>query len=263
MEYVVRGEGEPLVLIHGIGSRWQVWEPILDMLAHDHQVWAVDLPGFGSSDAIETEAGVEHLIDYMRAFFSEKGIERPHVAGNSMGGGISLELGRLGVARSVTAFSPIGFWNTGERLWTQIALRGSRALARHAAGVVPMLASNRVSRAALFSLFYADTASLTIEEILGDVEGLGGAEGFDAALASFSQYGASPVTTELPVTVAWGSRDLLLPYWTQHRRASSLLPAANHVTLPACGHVPMRDNPTLCTETIRRTTQDAVTASER
>ncbi|MBB3037367.1 alpha/beta fold hydrolase [Hoyosella altamirensis] len=262
MEYVVRGEGEPLVLIHGIGSRWQVWEPILDMLAYDHQVWAVDLPGFGSSHATGTQAGVEHLIDCMRTFFSEKGIERPHLAGNSMGGGISLELGRRGSARSVTAFSPIGFWNTAERLWTQAALRGSRALARHAAGVVPMVAGNRASRAALFSLFYADTASLTIEEILGDVDGLGGAEGFDAALASFSTYRASPVT-EVPVTVAWGSRDLLLPYWTQHRRARSLLPGANHVTLPGCGHVPMRDNPGLCTETIRHTTREAVTANER
>ncbi|HCU52375.1 MAG TPA: alpha/beta hydrolase, partial [Micromonosporaceae bacterium] len=44
-----RGSGSPLVLIHGIGHRWQAWEPVLDELAEHHEVLAIDLPGFGKS----------------------------------------------------------------------------------------------------------------------------------------------------------------------------------------------------------------------
>ncbi|WP_344934496.1 alpha/beta fold hydrolase [Actinoplanes nipponensis] len=43
-----RGSGPPLVLIHGIGSRRQVWEPVLGELARHREVIALDLPGFGS-----------------------------------------------------------------------------------------------------------------------------------------------------------------------------------------------------------------------
>ena len=42
------GSGEPLLLIHGIGSRWQMWEPVIGALAAHHEVIAIDLPGFGN-----------------------------------------------------------------------------------------------------------------------------------------------------------------------------------------------------------------------
>ena len=44
-----RGSGPPLVLIHGIGSQWQMWQPVLDRLAREREVVALDLPGFGDS----------------------------------------------------------------------------------------------------------------------------------------------------------------------------------------------------------------------
>ena len=49
------GAGEPLVLLHGIGSHWQMWEPVLPMLTARHDVIAVDLPGFG--DVADAAAG--------------------------------------------------------------------------------------------------------------------------------------------------------------------------------------------------------------
>jgi pimeloyl-ACP methyl ester carboxylesterase len=49
LAYDRRGAGEPLVLLHGIGSRWQIWSRTLDALAERHEVWAVDFPGFGAS----------------------------------------------------------------------------------------------------------------------------------------------------------------------------------------------------------------------
>ena len=43
------GEGEPLVAIHGIGSSWQVWNPVLPALEERHDVLALSLPGYGES----------------------------------------------------------------------------------------------------------------------------------------------------------------------------------------------------------------------
>ena len=50
LNYERRGSGEPLLLIHGTGSHWRVWEPVLDTLAVRHDVIAVDLPGHGGSE---------------------------------------------------------------------------------------------------------------------------------------------------------------------------------------------------------------------
>jgi pimeloyl-ACP methyl ester carboxylesterase len=66
------GSGEPIVLIHGIGSQWQVWGPVLPRLETERDVIAVDLPGFGASPppAPGTPAGVASLTS-LRALQAE------------------------------------------------------------------------------------------------------------------------------------------------------------------------------------------------
>ena len=108
---VRRGEGPPLVLMAGIGMAGAAWDPVLDRLARERETWAVDLPGFGRSAwfADGAPCGIEALSDSVEAFLGEAGLERPHVAGNSLGGAVALELGRRDVVASVTALSPAGF----------------------------------------------------------------------------------------------------------------------------------------------------------
>jgi pimeloyl-ACP methyl ester carboxylesterase len=97
-----KGGGEPLLLIHGLGASARIWEPVLDRLAAEREAVALDLPGFG--DALDLPAGVEptaaNLAAAMRAGCERLGIERPHVAGNSLGGWVGLEMGRAGWAAS-------------------------------------------------------------------------------------------------------------------------------------------------------------------
>jgi pimeloyl-ACP methyl ester carboxylesterase len=115
------GEGEPLVLIHGIGSRRGAWKPAAEIVAREREVIAIDLPGFGDSP-VDGSSSVEDFTACVQAFFAEQGLERPHVGGNSLGGGIGFELARRGAARSLTAFSPIGLWSAGERPVNPLAL---------------------------------------------------------------------------------------------------------------------------------------------
>lgn len=248
--YERRGSGEPLVLIHGVGSRWQAWEPVLDLLAERFDVIAIDLPGFGRSPARGSALTVYRLADAVEKFCAELGLDRPHVAGNSMGGGIALELGKRGVARSVTAFSPIGFWHTPGLVWCQRVLRTMRAVGGMARPLVPALSATALGRWALYGLFFGRPGRLDPAYAKLNVDGLLDATAFDQALASFAEYrldGRGELAS-VPVTIAWGTRDLLLTYATQHRRARRQLPDATHVTLPGSGHVPFPDDPVRCAD---------------
>jgi pimeloyl-ACP methyl ester carboxylesterase len=96
-------------------------------------------------------------------------------------------------------------------------------------------------RAAAMGLLMTHGGRLDAERALGDVRGLIHAK---PALRTIIDGGAPfdrPIDPSIPVTVAWGTRDLvLLPY--QAARARTALPDATHVTLPRCGHVPMVDD---------------------
>jgi pimeloyl-ACP methyl ester carboxylesterase len=94
-----------------------MWQPVLGRLAEHHDVVAVDLPGFGASPMPppDTPPGIDSQVRLVTEFLAELGMERPHVAGNSMGGLIALEMAARGLARSATALSPAGFANRSEK----------------------------------------------------------------------------------------------------------------------------------------------------
>lgn len=250
INYERRGSGEPLVLVHGLGSRWQVWEPVLDALAESRDVIALDLPGFGASAPLAGPTTVDTLTDAVAQFCRDLGLERPHVAGNSMGGAIALKLGERGLAPSVTAFSPAGFSNKPERIWARETLEAARAATKVAKGALPTVLGNPVGRFAALSLFVAKAYALSTEEALGHAEGLAEAQRFDEALQSLMElrFTRSGRLDDIPVTIAWGVLDLLLVYPTQSRRAKQVLPRARHVALSSCGHVPFSDDPKACTD---------------
>lgn len=249
------GTGPPLVLIHGIGSRWQLWEPVLPLLRSRFDVVALDLPGFGASPSTGA-ADVGALADAVTRFAAGAfpDAARFHVAGSSLGGGVALELGRRGVARSVTAFAPIGFWGPFSRRWCQAAVTGARVLGRVARPALPALASTAAGRIALFGVFFGHPARLDPAVCLADVDALVAAPAFTAARAAFAGHRfAGPGTLDrIPVTVAWGTRDAILPAF-QARRAAAALPHARHVRLAGCGHLPFSDDPASCAALIRTT----------
>ncbi|MGQ4598099.1 alpha/beta fold hydrolase [Nocardia sp. R6R-6] len=248
------GAGEPLVLLHGVGARWQMWEPVVDILAASYDVIAVDLPGFGRSNPL-AHTTVDSLTEALAEFLAAQGIDRPHLAGNSMGGLIALNSGARGLARSVTAFSPIGFWGTAGRVWCQQSLGKSQALARLARPTLPFVLGHAAGRILFLSLIFgkprALDAQVALETAIGAVE----ATAFDEALASFSDARLHEIgaLTEIPVTIAWGSRDILLTYATQSRRARRALPRAEHVTLRGSGHSPFFDDPAACAQVLAET----------
>jgi pimeloyl-ACP methyl ester carboxylesterase len=236
------GSGDLLVLVHGIGGTWRLWRPILPALQERFEVLAVDLPGFGDSPV----SGPSDVAAFADAVADLAG--RPfHAVGSSMGGGVALELGRRGVARSVTAFAPIGFWGPWDRRWCQASVALGRSAARSLRPLLPRLASTRAGRTVVFGLFYGRPAEIDAAAGLEDAAALAQAPGFAAARRAFAhhRFGDPGALQGIPVTIAWGSRDLILPA-RQAEAARAALPHARHVRLPGCGHLPFGDDPGTC-----------------
>lgn len=254
-----RGSGEPIVLVHGIGSRWQCFEPILDQLAESHETIAIDLPGFGSSPLVAgVRPGPSGFAAWLAGWLADNGIERPHLVGSSMGGGVGLELGRQGVAASVTAFSPVGFWGTPGLRWTQGMLTGLRLGARTAGPVLGRAVDHPVGRALLLGSMFGHPTRVDPDSARADLAGLAGARAFEAARADFARYRLRGdddrgALADIPVTVAWGTRDVVLTHRTQSARARDVLPFARHADLPGCGHLPFNDEPTACARLVLET----------
>ena len=251
--YERRGAGEPLLLVHGIGHHRQAWEPVLGKLtAERHVIW-LDLPGFGESGPIPPELPheLDALADTLIAFCAELGIDGPHVAGNSLGGLIALRLGQRGFARSVTALAPAGLWTPRERERAVRVLYSMRVAARHTPPrVVERLSRSAAGRRVVTGIIYNRPARRAPAAVVAETAALRNATGFEGVLdtgrAGFVFEGDVP---DVPVTVAWGSRDHVLPL-RQAEQARRQFPAARIVTLPGCGHVPMNDDPDLVAQVI-------------
>lgn len=245
MHHHRNGTGSPIVLIHGIGSRWQVWRPVLRRLEAERDVIALDLPGFGESAPAPVPGSVPHLADRVAEFIDELGIAKPTIGGSSLGGGVALELARRGAARSVVAFSPVGFFGNAGAAWCRTVVGVARAGGVALGPALPKLFRTAAGRAALCGIFYGKPAALPPDECLADARALTAAEGFPAARRMLGGWRVSGPIADVPVTIAWGDRDLVLPY-RQAGRARQVLPDARHVRLRGCGHLPFPDDPVTC-----------------
>jgi pimeloyl-ACP methyl ester carboxylesterase len=252
--YERRGAGEPLVLLHGIGHHWRAWLPVLDRLAEAHDVIAVDLPGFGASPMPDGGAprDMTGAVDGVAAFLRDLGLDRPHVAGNSLGGAMALELACAGLVASATALSPAGFCTRRELRWAIGTLTAHRWGARVPEPVMRAMFRYGAFRALCFGMICARPGRITPEVALSDALALRNGHAFRTVARSGRSYAFSGAPT-VPVTVAWGTRDRILLY-RQAARARMALPEARHVDLPGCGHVPMGDDPDLVASVILATT---------
>ena len=255
VRYHREGSGSPLLLLHGIGHHWQAWQPVLPQLAERHDVVAIDLSGFGSSPALPTGVSYDlnSVVPMLGDLCTALGIGRPHVAGNSLGGLLALELGRHGMARSVTALSPAGFWKPWERRYAFAVLQSMRAGARvMPPRTVERLASAPAGRALLLGGIYARPTRRTPAEAVAETRAMRSATGFTPTLNSGRTVRFTGDVTGIPVTIGWGTRDrMLLP--RQAERTLREMPRARLVRLPGCGHVPMNDAPQQVAETILST----------
>ena len=148
LAYDRTGSGEPLVLLHGQGFSRRCWDPVIAGLAVDLDVITVDLPGHGDSPRQPRDHGntPHDLAISVAELLDELGITTAHVAGNSLGGWVALELGRLHRAQTVTALSPAGLWRRRAPHHIRLAMRQARLNAKLTRRLAPNAPRTRLAR---------------------------------------------------------------------------------------------------------------------
>jgi pimeloyl-ACP methyl ester carboxylesterase len=246
------GHGPPLLLLHGVGHRREAWHPVLDRLTPHRDVIMVDLPGHGDSPPLRPNGQpvLDALLTEVLAFIGELDLHQPHIAGNSLGGRLALEAGARGQASTVTALSPAGFWRSdNEARYARTVFKVMQVAGKTLLPVAPTVARSRLGRALTYSAIVSRPGRMSPEQARGDMAAFVGAEdALNAILTGMTSF-TGQLPADLPVTIAWGTRDRLLPQ-RQILVAKAWLPRARLLPLPGCGHVPMTDDPALVAQVL-------------
>ncbi|MEY9214669.1 alpha/beta fold hydrolase [Thermobifida halotolerans] len=244
------------MLLHGLGHRRQAWRPVLRMLDTAHDVIALDLPGFGASSApgAGERYDIAWLVDAVERFCARLGLRRPHLAGNSLGGAIALELAARGTAASATVFSPIGFTVGPENVGNRLLTLGMGVAARVPEHIRVAVADSPLMRTVARRVLRGDPDIRHHNDVRFDATVLSAGSPFTRLAPEVAAYSFTADTVECPVTVGWGDRDRILTPRAA-RRAAARIAHARLVSLPGCGHVPMADRPALVSAAIMGTTR--------
>lgn len=238
------GRGEPLVLVHGVGSTWRDWGPALPFLSQAFETIALTLPGHlgGPPVAPSARTGVDDMVDAVVAEIDGLGFGRPHVAGTSLGGWIALELAARGRAASVVAVAPVGMATSAERRVLRRRILRNHRLARVIQPIVPL-----VARSAMVARLVVGGV-----QVRGRVDPVEGARKLEALarcpvlvglVEDFCSRSAGRLTgIDCPVGLAWGALDDLVPP-SHAARFLEVLPGAEVEIVEDAGHLPIWDDP--------------------
>jgi pimeloyl-ACP methyl ester carboxylesterase len=244
----IGGTGSPLVLLHGLGGTWEIWKPVLPALEARHRVIALTLPGHFGGPAISDsdDPTVASIADQLTTFLQGQGLKHAHIAGNSLGGWLSLELARRGFALSVTAFSPAGGWRT-DKDYRAIArpFRIFFAIARIVLTVTAPFARFSWARRLLTRQMMEHGERLPAPELLQMLRAMANTSALPGLLRTMNRGRRDALRPrgDEPITIAWGEHDRVIPYCKYGASFPERIERLTETVLGGAGHVPMWDNP--------------------
>ncbi len=248
---VVGGEGPTLLLIHGIGGDWRTWEPVLDGLARQHHVVAVDLPGHGGSAKGAGDYSLGALACALRDVGGVLGLERATVIGHSLGGGIAMQFAyqfperceRLVLVSSGGLGPDVGLvlrlaTLPGSELFLSLTAPAARSLINLAASTGRALRIRATADAEHYARAFAALAEPdTRAAFLGTLRGVVGTRG-QLVDARDRLY----LAQHMPTLIVWGERDAVLPVDHGHA-AQQAMPGSRLEIFEDTGHLPQLDDP--------------------
>lgn len=248
IHFAEKGSGRPLVLLHGVTLRHDVWAPQFHLLADRYRVVAVDLRGHGRSEPGTDGLGLERLATDVATLLRALDLRDAVLVGHSMGGmtvmrfcGDHPEVLRDRVAGLVlvatAAFGTVPPFMDGAMRWLLARGEGQVAAGRG------LPAQQRITRHSV-RLVFGDhpspraidvvtemTRSMDQAHLVGSLQGIVDHDARDALRA-----------TRTPSVVVVGTRDVLTPV-PLSRKMARLLPGCEFVVLPGAGHQLMQERP--------------------
>jgi pimeloyl-ACP methyl ester carboxylesterase len=249
-----------LVLLHPFLASGAIWQDVVPLLSSYHQVFTPTLLGHSGGPPVQHRpATIWDVIDAAEAYLDENGLQRPHIAGNSMGGFVAIELARRRRASTVCALSPAGFWTSGRgsaarrsaaRKVHKIAAMSRLAVLAGPVGplVMKSAAARRLSLRFLNSARHGDR--VPADKLLEQCRIITKCSVGREVLSTDEEQIAPLDPLPCPITLAWSEKDSLLPVAAYGKVARERLPRAKFEILPDVDHAPMFDDPALVARTI-------------
>jgi pimeloyl-ACP methyl ester carboxylesterase len=252
MNYIRRGAGKPLVLIHGIGGSWRSWQTVFDDLAFERDVIAVDLPGHGKTQPLRGETTIATLADSVVEFLDQNNLTGADVVGSSMGARLVLELARRGdTVGSAVALNPGGFWQGWQIPFFYHSINLSVKLVRALQPFMSQITRSAIGRTLLLAQFSARPWKLSPKMTFDEMRSFAESPVFDELLYNLAygemQRGAPAGSIKHPLLIGWGRRDRVC-FPSQAKLALEKFPDAQLYWFARCGHFPQWDQPS---ETVR------------
>ena len=233
-------DGEVILLVHGYGGDRNSWLFLQEPLAAKYRVYALDLPGHGTSAKDVGDGSLGALADAVTGVLDALGADRAHLVGHSMGGAVALAVAARDPGRvaSLTLIAPSGF--------------GSGINAGYLRGFAD--AQTRRELKPVVGQLFADE-SLVTRQLVDDLLAYKRLDGVDESLHALldtlldgdAQRGDSAATLAavlatgggtMPVTVVWGRGDRIIPA----AQAEAVTGAVSHL-IDDAGHMPQMERP--------------------
>ena len=244
VRYVRRGRGPAIVLLHGLASSVYTWADVIADLAKDHDVVALDLPGFGGSDIPDDLSSSVYPVTVL-GLMDRLGISRATLVGNSLGGMVAVVLAARHPerVRRLVLIDSAGYNLEPSRRPLLLRLVGSAPVA---AALDALPVRRWLVATALRQVFY-DPARVTperVEEYLAPLARPGVTDAVRSLMAQQSRFGLPALADEVrvPTLIIWGRGDRWIPL-TDADRFVAAIPGARKVVLEDCGHVPQEERP--------------------
>jgi pimeloyl-ACP methyl ester carboxylesterase len=253
------GEGDQLVLLHGFTATWRCWMPVLAELVPRFEVIAPTLHGHHGGPTLPPGGQARSIVDaadHVEQQLDDLGVGEAHVAGNSLGGALALELAKRGRARSVVAISPGGGWaedDTDEPLRIVKWFTRNQKLARASAPrAVQIMRRPGIRKLALRDVMAhgdqvppKDAVDLVRSSIDCSI-----VEDVFETIRSGTALLRDLDKIDRPVLVTWGDKDRILPLAKHGPRFRDEIPGVEFRVHKGIGHTPMWDDPGLIAATI-------------
>jgi pimeloyl-ACP methyl ester carboxylesterase len=251
------GSGEPLLLLHGIGTTRDDFSALRPALEAEYDVLAVDLPGHGDSPALSERPTIPAVTDAIETDLDALDMGRVHVLGNSLGARIALELAQRDRALSIVAIAPSGLNMLPERIYQGAAMSTFRLLMYMLHPAIGPLACFPAGRAALLTGLRSQPWLASEVEALALRAGFGECEDFWRLLfwGILADVPTGFGNVRCPVILAQGTADVVASGQTP--RYLLAVPGATFQPLFGAGHAPQSDAP----DSILRLVKTAITRS--
>jgi pimeloyl-ACP methyl ester carboxylesterase len=241
------GEGEAVLMIHGLGGTSNVWTAVLPALARHRRV-RPDLPGSGRSHRVEGPLSIARFVEAMQNVCASLGLERVHVAAHSLGTVVALHLAVVAprLVRSLALFGPLASPPDAAR--SPLRERGARARRDGEAGMQAIADTLLATSVSAETRARRPVTVAVIRELLMRQC----PDGYARTCEALADAQPADVTTiTRPTLLVTGDEDAVAPAQAV-RQLGERIPGARVEVLARCGHWTPLEKAAECDDLLRR-----------